>query len=142
MPEMNHKDALGRVSTISSRNIDKEHFLQPKDGRLEVLKVQCLQDKPVDIDRSDYNPVISRNEAHFWGQFPITRSQENCYPVNQTPILIRILHWIYPHGLDPQDDRRNAGNYVLFCFRYVAACFAILICVRGILGQALFCYHI
>lgn len=108
MPDVNHKDALGRLLTVMSQNANKEHFLRPRDGRLQTLKTQNLQGKWVELAKSSWGRVL---------------------PVNRTPILIEILHWVYPYGFDRRNDRNIAENLVLFSLRYIAACFAILICV-------------
>lgn len=108
MPELRHKDAFGRV-TIPAPHVDQEYFLQPKDGRLEVLITQYLQQADADKNRSNWNGIV---------------------PQNQTPALIRVLHWVYPGHYDSHDNAIH-DTFILLCARYVTACFLIPFFVRN-----------
>lgn len=93
-----HKDSLNRYRCITSPDGDKDHFLNPENGKLELLRVQQAQgsSRPPDLEaRTPWSGLESRNAL-----------QEAWKMIQRVPLAV--LTWTYGNRLTAEAVRDGA----------------------------------
>ncbi len=82
-----HKDSLNRYVRVEGREMDKDHYLNPEDGKLVLLRVQCAKNyvRPQNLATTWSDPLEPNPLARAWKAF------------RESPR--RILTWTYSDRL-------------------------------------------
>ncbi|KAI0847440.1 hypothetical protein F5Y00DRAFT_271177 [Daldinia vernicosa] len=100
---LRHKDALGRYKLIKDKYDVQEHFLRPKDGKLEPLTVQGVENT---VGYS-HVPTGGRNWG-FKGE-----------SARRIPVIMRLVGWMYSFrykdgSTEKRDMSADGTDFVLF----------------------------
>jgi len=81
--KQDHKDSLNRYIRVEDTEKDKDYYLNPEDGKLVLLRVQCVKNyvRPQNLATTWSDPLEPEPLVHAW----------NAY--RESPM--RILTWTY-----------------------------------------------
>jgi len=96
--KQDHKDSLNRYACVTGPNHDKDHFLNPENGKLELLRVQRAW---------GYSRPSSLGAQTPWSDpKPLSPLKDVWKRIRQTPM--DILTWTYGNKLKAEATREGA----------------------------------
>ncbi|KAL1877876.1 hypothetical protein Daus18300_002229 [Diaporthe australafricana] len=127
---LRHRDAFGRVSWVGGKDASREHFIDPKDGRLTRLFVQGTisgREKSKDDDMFNDN-----NESNWIRTGP---------PKENISLIISLVYWIYSSVLVEGTERRrwDGPSTVILAAKWMPSCLLLtlmLLIPQNLEGEA------
>jgi hypothetical protein len=109
--EMEHRDAFGRQFRVYHKNKNRDHYLRPEDGRLDLLRVQV------------FDPVAPSNDSSVeWVRVNMS--------TKSTP-LNKVLYWTWSgtQAGNGAPGKSNEHPYFGVALKWVPSCIAMLFLV-------------
>lgn len=113
-----HRDAYGRVRSVSGQDVTREHYIDPSDGRLRRLAVQRMETM-----HDDGNDGFGDDDSSGWVRIGTPRK-------DISPVL-RLVYWAYSSVLEEGSERRrwDGMSTMQLVMKWIPCCLFLILMV-------------